>query len=407
MALNEQVEDWKAAIELLIEWEVGGRHLDDLLERHNPGKLRWLVIQSFRVRLVVDRILSGRIKRQPRPKVLHILQLAVAELLSRSMDKGPAIVNTAVTIAAQLGASKPEAGFINGVLRSILRQPESLDYSLDETIPGWLLDKWRKDYGTEALALLLEWNSRTPTIFVRADDCPCYAESTDWAGFYAIKEKRFIEALPELKAGKGYIQDPFTRVPIDLLEIQPGENIIDFCAAPGGKSRWILEKLQGRGSLLAVDKPGPRIERLQQNLELVPHANYEVLATDILELETNNISQSMKPGTIDAVLIDVPCSNTGVIQRRPDVQLRLSERDISKQADLQLSLLESASKWPRDGGRLVYSTCSLEQEENAQLVARFLARHPDWALEDSVLSLPWICGHDGGGAFLLTKTRHP
>jgi 16S rRNA (cytosine967-C5)-methyltransferase len=121
------------------------------------------------------------------------------------------------------------------------------------------------------------------------------------------------------------------------------------------------------------------------------------------ELENATLPEGAALASFDAVLIDVPCSNTGVIRRRPDVKLRLKDRDIARQAAQQSILLEHAARWVRPGGRLVYSTCSLEKEENTGIVDAFCGSHPEWKLEKSVLSLPWEAGHDGGGAFLLTR----
>jgi 16S rRNA (cytosine967-C5)-methyltransferase len=401
--MDELTTDWKNAVELLSRWDKGESHLDYLLEQYRFKRLRWLVMECFRTRPVVDRILAAHMKRQPRPHVQQVLRLAVTECLFRESSKHPKVVNTAVGIAGKIGLSKPEAGFVNAVLRSILRKPEALTYSLDETVPNWLLDRWRRQYGVEALALLLEWNSRIPAIMVRGESCPEYAEGTKWDGFFRIIEGRFHEAMEDLGNGVYYVQDPFARIPVELLNIQPGETVMDLCAAPGGKSVHLLHKLEGQGHLIAVDKPGPRLDRLKANLDLVNAGEFSVVESDVRNLADHPQLRQQVPGSVDAVLIDVPCSNTGVIQKRPDVKLRIGEEDILRQSNLQLELISAAANWLRPGGRLVYSTCSLEHEENAGVVERFLKDHSEWNLDDAVLSLPWICEHDGGGAFLLTK----
>ena len=116
------------------------------------------------------------------------------------------------------------------------------------------------------------------------------------------------------------------------------------------------------------------------------------------------LPEGIELGTVDAILIDVPCSNTGVIQKRPDVKIRLHEDTFARMAELQLELLGHAARWLRPGGRLVYSTCSLETEENAGVVEGFLRANPAYRQAACVVSYPWQCGHDGGGAFLLTKS---
>jgi 16S rRNA (cytosine967-C5)-methyltransferase len=333
-----------------------------------------------------------------------LLRLAVAECLYREKDKHPQIVNTAVEMGRLLGLSKPETGFVNGVLRSILREPEALDYSLDETHPSWMVARWRARFGGEALALLLEWNFSTPELTIRSQSCPEYAEPTRWDSYFRILPGRFKEALPDLEAGRVYVQDPFTRIPVELLNVQAGELVMDLCAAPGGKSRMLFDCLGESGHMVVVDRPGPRLTRLKENLKKPGGEKVSIVGTDVLELESRHLPDNFSEGQVDAVLIDVPCSNTGVIQKRPDVKLRLKKENIAQQAAVQQQLLQSAAKWVRCGGRLVYSTCSLEEEENEGIVISFLGQNPEWHLEETVLSLPWMCGHDGGGAFLLTKS---
>ena len=198
------------------------------------------------------------------------------------------------------------------------------------------------------------------------------------------------------------MQDPFSRIPVEMLEVASGESVLDLCAAPGGKSRLLAHAMGGKGRLILVDKPGPRLDRLQSNSAAFPHRP-EVIGARLEELEKEGSENGLPPQGMDAVLIDVPCSNTGVMQKRPDVKLRLREDDISRLAEEQGKLLALAARWVRPGGRLVYSTCSLEEEENAGVVDRFLEATTGWDLKDRTISLPWECGHDGGGAFLLTK----
>jgi 16S rRNA (cytosine967-C5)-methyltransferase len=127
-----------------------------------------------------------------------------------------------------------------------------------------------------------------------------------------------------------------------------------------------------------------------------------IIGSPLEELEGCAPEHGLQAGSMDAVLIDVPCSNTGVIQKRPDVKLRIKADEISALGTRQLELLELAARWVKPGGRLVYSTCSLEAEENTEVVEAFCRRNPSWQLQRSVISLPWECGHDGGAAFLLT-----
>jgi 16S rRNA (cytosine967-C5)-methyltransferase len=165
--------------------------------------------------------------------------------------------------------------------------------------------------------------------------------------------------------------------------------------------------LQGKGSLLALDLPGERMERLDQNLARLQSADLTCtsLAHDLLTLQFADLDTHGLPVSFDAVLLDAPCSNTGVIQRRTDVKWRLQAKDLQVCAELQAQLLAAASRFVKPGGRLVYSTCSIEASENSELVEAFLQSPAgkNFQLKDQALSFPWETGHDGAGAFLLLR----
>ena len=160
------------------------------------------------------------------------------------------------------------------------------------------------------------------------------------------------------------------------------------------------------GRLVAVDLPGPRIERLKENLSRVTGMEVALVQADALENLAVTLREHRLPDAYGAVLLDVPCSNTGVMRHRVDVKWRLQAGDFKKHPQQQLSLLHSAARLVSPGGRLVYSTCSIDAEENAHVVQTFLASKAGgpFTLEKSVVSLPWTDGHDGGGAFLLGKS---
>ena len=414
MEKSESHSEWKAAVDLLCRWESGQGHLDDLLERTQVHRLRWLVLEVFRHWPVLERMLGPRLARRPRPQALQVLRLALAECLCAGPAQHPRIVHHAVTLASSLGLNQREGGFINAVLRSLLREWDSVSsFSLEETHPHWLVQRWQQQFGADDTRALLAWNQQPAATYVS----PCasceqglplvvdYAEPTEWGGFFKLIPGHFEAAMVELQAGRAYIQDPFTRIPVGLLDAQPGEVVLDLCAAPGGKTRLLAEAMAGEGTLVAVDKPGRRLERLRTNLA-GSYPRVAVIGSRVEDLEQHldRLPDVVRPGQVDALLIDVPCSKTGVIQRRPDVRVRLHEDSLGRLVEQQGVLLAAAAGWVRPGGRLVYSTCSLEWEENAGVVESFCAANPVWRLERFKMSLPWRCRHDGGGAFLLTQS---
>lgn len=406
MEARRKKEDWREAIALLVKFGRGEAHLDTLLDNADHLHSRWLVMETFRQWLIIDALLEPKLKRPPRPEAHNLLRLAVAECLYREEKDRPKVVHYAVEVARDIQLSKPETGFVNGVLRSVLRTADFPGVPIGQSHPAWMVTRWLEEYGPAATQSLLRWNQSIPSLYVRAGSKPDYGEATDWPGYFRVKASHSPEAIADVKAGRAYIQDPFTRVPVELLDPRPGERVLDLCAAPGGKSRLIHERMSGEGRLLLVDKPGNRLERLMVNFARLEEPGPRIIGCPLEELEAQASTHGLEPGGMDAVLIDVPCSNTGVIQRRPDVKLRLTEADIRTQAAQQLTLLGLAARWVRPGGRLVYSTCSIEPEENTGVVSAFLKAHTDWALTRQQMSLPWECGHDGGGAFLLTMGTH-
>jgi 16S rRNA (cytosine967-C5)-methyltransferase len=165
--------------------------------------------------------------------------------------------------------------------------------------------------------------------------------------------------------------------------------------------------MEGKGQIVAVDLPGKRIARLEENLSTLRSEDLkcEIVECDLLEMDASTFEDKSLPSAYDAVMLDAPCSNTGVIQRRTDVKWRLLPKDIKNCAKLQLQLLHSAARFVKAGGRIAYSTCSIEAIENQLVVDAFLASKSGrvFKLEKAIGSLPWETGHDGAGAFLLRR----
>lgn len=411
---------WQQALAILGDYAAGKGHLDTLLERYPAGDDHALVMACFRDWLGVTARLEAACARQPRPLARDILRLALTELRMDEDDpeatgRAARIIHHAVEAAKGAGLGRPEQGFINAVLRGILRSGGAgcAAKEIAGSHPAWLCERWRRQFGEIAVGALLNWNQSPAAITVqprslRADDSalgqPSGTQATRWAGFFQVLPGQWATVRPGVESGELAVIDPFARVPVELLDPRPGERILDLCAAPGGKSRQIAARMQGRGSLVCVDKPGVRLKRLEANLASAGIAA-RCLGADLEKL-TGHAAVEALGGVpaADGALLDVPCSNTGVIRRRPDVKLHLRPADIERLAGQQERLLTRAAELVRPGGRLVYSTCSIEPEENAVVVEAFLAANPRWQLAAARLSYPWECGHDGGGAFLLTHS---
>ncbi len=382
------------------------------------GHQRWLVWGVFRHWLRFNDLLNRRLRRPPRPRIQALLLVALAELEIADAARTAQVIHFAVEKAKRLSAA--EGRLVNAVLRGILRDPPPRDdLAWRSSHPDWLVERWGEFFDEESLAALMEWNQRPAEYFLHWLDRgepsdPSGLEATEWSGFYRITESGWDAAMAAVQSGRACIQDPATRHPVALAGIQPEESVIDLCAAPGGKTLCQVWALQGRGELLAVDLPGKRLDRLRSNLRAV-RAHFSQLAlvvcgVDILDpVEAESLSRShfdTKPGAdarlFDVVVLDAPCSNTGVIRRKPDVKVRLGPEDFERLPKLQLALLLRGADCLRQGGRLVYSTCSIDTEENRGVVDAFLRERSDFKLVTERLSFPWRDGHDGGAAFLLT-----
>jgi 16S rRNA (cytosine967-C5)-methyltransferase len=192
------------------------------------------------------------------------------------------------------------------------------------------------------------------------------------------------------------VQDPSTLMACDLLDPQPGETVLDACASPGGKTTYLAERMQNQGRIVACDLYDTRVERLRENLTRLGATVASAVQHDaMLPPEPGS---PVEPESFDRALIDAPCSNTGVLRRRVDVRWRLSEEDFLRMPAQQLALVRRVTAALKPGGTLVYSTCSLEPEENDDLVRQALAEIPELRLVETRRKLPFADGVDGAFA---------
>jgi 16S rRNA (cytosine967-C5)-methyltransferase len=378
------------------------RPLADPADRRRAHRLflGWL-----RHRGLAAEALRPFLRRAPRVPAQCLLEFALAEQALAPAERHPAIVHHAVA-RAKAHLSPAEAAMINAVLRRAGPLLPRIDPA--HSHPSWLVEGWRRTFGPEATAALLRWNQTEAPLYLRwaGGAAPPDLGSTPWPGFFRVEGGQVAALLPAVARGEAYFQDPFTRHPVELALAARPRRLLDLCAAPGGKTRALLDALPPGGDHLlgAVDLPGPRLERLRANLAVSPAAQaVKVLGADLGSLSSDQLTAAGLPPPFDAIILDVPCSNTGVIGRRPDVRWLLTPDRLRDLVDLQARLLAAAAPLVASGGVLVYSTCSLEPEENERQVEAFLRHHPDFRLGEPRLSRPWLDHHDGGAAFPLTR----
>lgn len=426
-----QQDGWETAVLSYENWVTGGaraRLPNDLPEREIRSQERrrcqHLFWGAVRHRRRIAAFIRTAIQRPPGRRAGSLIAIALFDLLDTAQNRPercPKVVHHAVERARNL-VSRKEAGLVNAVLRRALRegwpvagQPtDPADWGIYFSHPDAWVDRWLEAFGTEATLALLQWNQQPAETYIRMEaggEAPGCAEPTRWPGFFQLTRGAVhwpvIEQL--LARGQAYIQDPATRLAVDLLAPPPGAACLDLCGAPGGKGRLILDQLGPEGRVLSVDRVTPGSERDRAwaaNQAAVGGApRFDRLNAEVGPDLARQLAAAGHARAWAHALIDVPCSNSGVFRRRPEARYRDPATTLESLLPLQAQLLASAAAAVAPGGVLVYSTCSLEPEENERQVERFLATEPGRAfqLAGQVLARPWETGHDGAGAFRLER----
>ena len=325
----------------------------------------------------IDRMLGAHLHKEPPLAVLNILRLAVTELAEGGAAHG--VVNSAVELARRDKTTQGLAGLVNAVLRKF--PPPVLIEGPVQRLPGWLRQALVARYGKVAVGKMEEVQSRTPVVDLTlrrgtAADSLLGGETLP-TGSLRLTAGGQISALPGFAEGAFWVQDAAAALAVRMLGDVTGLSVLDLCAAPGGKT---LQLADGGAEVTALDISGPRLVRLQENLARTG-LRAKIVTADAL--------QWAPPAPYDAILLDAPCSATGTIRRHPDLPFLRQPSDIAGLVELQARLLDRALGWLKPGGRLVYCTCSLLQDEGEGQIAAALLRHPNL-----VMLRPEIAGID-------------
>lgn len=417
---------WILAVKLLKKYLIkptkASALLSDLPENISSTDRRYCQFLFFGVirhKLLIDCIIKKMLLKAPRVGLKALLMVAICEIIEmkdeKKDEKIPKIIDFAVENSKK-HLSLGEAKLVNAVLRKVTETTRSIEEAEDISIdslavkyshPMWLITRWIKEFGMDRTKRLLEWNQGIPPVYLRIEEevDAIGLEATKWKGFYLMGNGGWSKAEELIGKGKAYIQDPSTRIAPEMAKVIDNENVLDLCAAPGGKSVMMASRLKGGiGQIVSIDLPGKRIVQLKENLAKMQGIKYSVIELDINDLSLEYFESLSLPGEYDVVLLDAPCSNTGVLRRRVDAKWRLGEKNIETMARIQLRLLKKAALFVKSGGRLIYSTCSIENEENFGVVEDFLENYGRlFECKQSIVSYPWDGGSDGGGAFLLIR----
>ena len=442
--------------------------LTNLLDRRLLTELVYGSIRRQRtLDALIDQLAKKPAQQQP-ADLRAILHLGLYQL--RYLDQIPAsaAVNTTVDLAKQNGFSGL-TGFVNGLLRQYIRLAEGESESRGQkakgdiigspseevndsisrqkgifhdidplsfilypsptdrlgilhSYPNWIINVWLEQLGLEATEQLCQWLNQSPHIDIRVNTLRASVETVEAAMQAAgIAVSRIphlpaalrlpassgsIQQLPGFTEGWWIVQDSSAQLVSYLLDPQPGEVIVDACAAPGGKTMHIAELMHDRGTIWACDRAASRLKKLQQNSDRLG-----LQSIQLCEGDSRHLPQFI--GQCDRVLVDAPCSGLGTLHRHADARWRQTPETVQQLTQLQTELLDQAALWVKPTGILVYATCTLHPAENEAIVQAFLQHHADWAIEPPQANSPpaafatpdgwlqvWSHQHDMDGFFM-------
>lgn len=417
------------ASEILAKVDTDNAYLDALLEKiflsagleeRDRALLTEITYGTLRWRGTIDARLARYVRRplnQLDPLVRSLLQLTCYQLLYLERVPPYAAVNEAVEIAKRAGGQKA-AGFVNAVLRNLLRERHTPSALPDEPIstlaiqyshPEWLVRRWVDQFGIDQAVALLKANNQKPPLVVRANRLKCTREELlerfARAGIDAapvcftpdgisLAGGGLVDKLPGFLEGQFQVQGAASQLLGYLVGPLPGERILDACAAPGGKSTHMAEIMADRGEIIALDKSASGVEKIRANASRLELRSISALAADVAQ----PLGAIATPA-FDRVLVDAPCSGLGTLRAHPEIKWRRGEQDIRRLARLQLEILGAAAAYLRPGGILVFSTCTLTHEENEHNVRAFLAEYREFELQEAARYLPPQAAHIVIGPF--------
>lgn len=356
------------------------------------------------------------------PRILDILRLAVYQMIWLDRIPNAAAVNESVELARTLcHADRRTVGYVNGVLRSIARNLDHLPqpdcetkaeyYSLRYSHPQWLTELYLQQFGLKQTRLLLEAdNAPAPTVLrvntLRAD-LPQVQEELSRQGVHAVPHSCIpncltvsgtgnIETLPAFAEGRVTVQDGASQMSVYALDPQPDSLVLDCCAAPGGKSFFIAERMKNTGTVVSCDIYAHKLEKIRTGAERLGLTNIRT------ELQDASVFRPDWQGKFDYVLCDVPCSGMGIIRKKPEIRYK-DEQTLRDLPAIQRAILHNACRYVRPGGILVYSTCTLLRRENEEIANWFLQTHI--MFEKVAFSIP-VCENTVDGSITLLPHIH-
>jgi len=360
------------------------------------GVIRWRERLDWVIRLF-SKISIEKIELE----TLNILRLGLYQILFLSRTPSSAAVNESVELAKRI-RGKGGAGFVNAVLRSAIRQKDEIHYpdihedpilhlSVVQSHPLWLVQRWVRERGVEETLQICMFNNqispltlRTNTLKINRENLLEKLKEEELSPIPTVYSEEGIvlqhppptSELPFLRKGLAIIQDEASQLVTSILDPKPGEQILDACAAPGGKTTHIAQRMENQGGIYALDLSNAKLDLIGGLCEKLGIRIIKTVKGDASKILF--VPQGMK---FDRILADVPCSGFGTLRRNPDLKWRRGEVDIQRMGELQFSILRNLSMYVEEGGLLIYSTCTVFREENEDVVEKFLEAHPEFQLD--------------------------
>ena len=389
------------------------------LTRVSEGTLEYMIELDY----IINQFSKVKVNKM-KPVIRNIMRMSVYQL--KYMDSVPAsgACNEAVKLAKRKGFSSL-SGFVNGVLRNIARNLDQITYPKEEedpvqflsvcySMPEWIVTKWIRDYGMELTKEILSAFLTDAPIMIRTNCTKISpdaleerlksehvtvkkaaledAKELDYA--FLISDFDYLNALPSFQEGLFYVQDISSMMVAAYSDPKEGDVVVYVCAAPGGKSIHIAEKLNGTGMVFARDLPEYKVSLIEENIARHQLANIKAQQQDALVLDESMI------GKADIVVADLPCSGLGVMRKKTDIKYKMDEAKQKDLEKLQREMLAVVHKYVRAGGTLLYSTCTINRGENEENAAWFLKEYPEFELVKSKQFFP---KKEYGDGFFLAK----
>ena len=352
------------------------------LERQDRAFITRCVEGTLEYRIQIDAVIDrfSKVKTaKMKPVIREILRMSVYQILYMERVPDSAVCNEAVKLAKKR-KFQGLSGFVNGVLRTVSREKENLswkDASIRYSIPQWMLSMWEEMFGKETAETIAASFLEERPLTVRFNESIAPAAETVeelraqnitvdlsdvFPGIASIRGFDYLDRVTAFAEGKITVQDPSSSLAARMASIKPGDFVLDVCSAPGGKAMHAADLLRGTGMVEARDVSERKTDLIEENIMRCGFPNIRTMVWDATFLDPSMIGQA------DVVLADLPCSGLGIIGKKPDIKERMTKDEIVKLAGLQREILSVVSQYVKTGGTLVYSTCTITKEENAENV---------------------------------------